>query len=44
MIYVLLKSQDVSKLKTKENIPVEFPKVKKGLQNVKANFSVFFKV
>ena len=43
MIYILLKSQDVSKLNTKGNIPVEFPKVKKGLQNVKPNFSVFFK-
>ena len=29
MIYVLLKSQDVSKLNTKGNIPVEFPNSKR---------------
>ena len=29
MIYILLKSQDVSKLNTKENIPVEFPNSKR---------------
>ena len=34
MIYILLKSQDVSKLNAKGNIPVEFLKVKKGLQIV----------
>ena len=30
MIYILLKSQDVSKLNTKGNIPVEFQKSKRN--------------
>ena len=41
MIYILLKSQDLSKLNTKENIPVEFPKVKEGQQNKMRDWGQF---
>jgi len=44
MIYILLKSQDVSEQNTKGNIPVEFTEVKKGLQNLSQTSQCFLRL